>query len=94
MVARISGVRALEGYRLELAFTDGTRGVADLTDWVVGQGGVFEALEHEAFFRQVRVNQELGTIQWPNDVDLCPDVLYSRVTGKPVSSGQPDPGKV
>ncbi len=33
---------------------------------------------------------ELGTIQWPNDVDFCPDVLYSRVTGKPIPFAQPE----
>lgn len=25
------------------------------------------------------------TIQWPNDVDFCPDVLYRRVTGKAIT---------
>ena len=54
----------------------------------MGQGGVFTPLEDPAFFGQVRVNAELGTIQWPNDVDFCPDVLYSRVTGKPIPSAQ------
>lgn len=33
---------------------------------------------------------ELGTIQWPNDVDFCPDVLYGRVTGKPIPFAQPE----
>jgi hypothetical protein len=27
-------------------------------------------------FRQVRVDEELGTIVWPNGVDMDPDVLH------------------
>ena len=30
------------------------------------------------------MHPELGTIGWPNDVDLDPVVLYSLVTGKPI----------
>lgn len=93
MLPRITDVVPLEGYRLELTFSDGTRGTVDLQDCIVGQGGVFEPLEDPGFFRRVRVNSELGTIQWPNNVDLCPDVLYSRATGKPIPHAQPDPTK-
>jgi hypothetical protein len=74
-----------------LTFSDGTKGEIDLADWVVGAGGVFEALENPAFFRQVFVNQELGTIQWPNNVDFCPDVLYSRLTGRELPTSFEDP---
>jgi Protein of unknown function (DUF2442) len=90
MLPRITEVRHIQDYRLELSFTDGTRGEVDLRDWIVGTGGVFAALEDPAFFRQVRVNSEAGTIEWPNDVDFCPDVLYSKVTGKPVPFAEPD----
>ncbi len=31
--------------------------------------------------RQVTVDPVSGTIAWPNDTDLDPDVLYARVTG-------------
>ncbi len=82
---RITHVRPGSGYQLELTFTDGVCGVVDLTDWIAGKGGVFEALEDPGFFRRVSVNQELGTIHWPNDVDFCPDVLYAAVTGRPVT---------
>jgi hypothetical protein len=78
---RVTGVRPLDGFRLELTFDDGTQGVLDLEGWLIGVGGVFAPLEDKAFFQQVRVSRETGTIEWPNGVDLCPDVLYSRVTG-------------
>jgi hypothetical protein len=90
MFPRVTEVRPLERYRLELVFTDGTRGEVDLSDWVVGQRGVFAPLGDPALFREVRVNAELGTIQWPNGADLCPDVLYSRATGRPIAAAQAD----
>ena len=82
----VKSVRYVKGYELELTFTDGVVGRIDLTSSVVGQGGVFTPLEDPGYFAQVSVNPEIGTIVWPNDVDFDPEVLYSRITGKPISS--------
>ncbi len=71
------------------SFTDGTKGELDFQERVVGRGGVFGPLEDVRFFQQVKVDPEAGTIVWPNEVDFCPDVLYSLVTGKPVRSLEP-----
>jgi len=84
MFPRVKQVRHLGGYRLELSFTDGATGELDFKERIVGRGSVFQPLEDIGFFRQVRVDSEAGTIVWPNDVDFCPDVLYSLVTGKPI----------
>ena len=84
MFPRVDQVRHLEEYRLELTFTDGTKGELDLKERVVGRGGVFSPLEDITFFRQVQVDPEAGTVVWPNEVDFCPDVLYSLVTGKSI----------
>lgn len=84
MFPKIKQVRHLGEYRLKLAFTDGTTGAIDLRERVVGRGGVFAPLQDVDFFSQVRVDPEAGTIIWPNDVDFCPDVLYSLVTGEPI----------
>ena len=48
---------------------------------ILGRGGVFRPLEDPAFFKQVQVDPEAGTIVWPNGVDFCPDVLYAFATG-------------
>jgi hypothetical protein len=50
----------------------------------LGVGGVFEPLDDPAYFQQVRLSAGGGTIEWPNGVDLCPDVLYSKATGIPI----------
>ena len=76
MNPRISGVTAKSNYIVELSFTDGSRGSVDLSRYVVGSKGVFAALKDPAFFAQVTVDADAGTIVWPNGADLDPDVLY------------------
>ena len=85
MFPRVSDVQILGDYRLELFFTDGTHGELDFRARIVGRGGVFKPLQDVEFFRQVSVDREAGTVVWPNGVDFCPDVLYSEVTGRPIT---------
>ena len=89
MFPRVKQVRQLEEYRLELSFTDGTKGELDFKARVLGRGGVFRPLEDIDCFTRVKVDPEAGTIVWPNGVDFCPDVLYSLVTGKPIRTLEP-----
>ena len=84
MLPRTKHVRHLGEYRLGLTFADGTTGEIDFRERILGRGGVFQALQDIEFFKRVSVDQEAGTIVWPNGVDFCPDVLYSLVTGKPI----------
>lgn len=51
---------------------------------VATRGGVFAPLKDIAYFAQVAVDPEAGTLVWPNGVDLDPDVLYSEATGTPL----------
>ena len=81
---RITGVHVAGPFTVTLEFTDGTRGELDLRSWIVGQGPVFKPLEDPAFFAQVRLTNGGGTIEWPNGVDFCPDVLHARITGTPI----------
>ena len=76
---KIQKVKALQGYRLELEFDDGLAGVVDLAD-LVGQG-VFAAWDDARVFEQVRIGSA-GELVWGDQVDLCPDALYLKVTGK------------
>jgi hypothetical protein len=84
MIQRIARVRHIRAYRLELTFTDAEKAELDLADRIVGHGGVFAPLEDIDLFKKVKVEPEVGTLVWPNEVDLCPDVLYSEATGKPL----------
>jgi hypothetical protein len=58
--------------------------VVDLDCVIPRFDGVFTPLKDPEYFRSVRVNPEVGTIVWPNGADLCPDVLYSYASGKPI----------
>jgi len=70
----------LDGHRLHIRYEDGVEGVVDL-EAIVGFRGVFAPLRDSAYFSQVRVDPELGTVLWPNGADLDPDVLYGRLAG-------------
>lgn len=83
MLCDITTAAVLDGYRVELGFEDETRGVLDLEP-LLSFRGVFAPLRDPAYFRQLRVDRELGTIAWPNGADLDPDVLYARITGIPI----------
>lgn len=75
-MVRITSVRPLGDFEVELAFSDGSSRAVDLSPCL--RGPVFQAIrEDPALFRAVRVDRQLGTIVWPNGADLDPDVLYA-----------------
>ena len=76
---KVLKVRALQGYCLELEFDDGVSGTVDLSD-LAGKGVFVLWRDHQAF-EQVRIGSS-GELVWDDRVDLCPDALYFRVTGK------------
>lgn len=78
-LVHVVGVDALGDHRLRLRFDDGAVGELDFADRV--WRGVFEPLADPAFFDQVAVDRELGTIVWPNGADIAPETLHGWVTG-------------
>jgi hypothetical protein len=76
---RITRVKVLPGYHLELEFDDGISGIVDLSE-AVGKG-VFALWRDPLVFEQVRIGSS-GELVWGEKVDLCPDALYLKVTGK------------
>ncbi|MDI6754471.1 MAG: DUF2442 domain-containing protein [Thermodesulfobacteriota bacterium] len=76
---KISEVKVLHGYRMELVFDDGARGVVDLSG-LVGIG-VFAIWRDRRIFEQVRIGS-FGELMWGDQIDLCPDALYLKATGK------------
>jgi hypothetical protein len=83
MMKDVVGAKALDGFRLHVRFEDGVEGEIDLTGLIRFEG-VFAPLRDPARFSEVRVHPELGTVCWPNGADLDPDVLYARISGKPI----------
>ena len=74
--------------RLRLRFDDGVEGEIDVRSTTTFEG-VFEPLNDPAFFSLVRVDEDAGTIVWPNGADIDPLVLHSRVTGIPIALDSP-----
>jgi hypothetical protein len=74
---RVTGVRVLARYIVELAFEDGAVKVIDLEPHLWGE--MFEPLTADYdLFRQVDVDEVGGTICWPNGADLSPRLLYAE----------------
>lgn len=83
MLQDIVEVQPMGDYRLYVRFEDGASGSVDVAA-LVDFRGVFAPLKDQAFFDQVRVEPDLGTIVWPNGADIDPVVLYSVATGEPL----------
>jgi hypothetical protein len=71
---RVTTAQVLGHYRLWVGFSDGSSRDVDLTGEL--HGPVFEPFADPDFFAQVRVDDELGTVVWPNGADLDPLVLH------------------
>jgi hypothetical protein len=71
-------VRALPGFRIHLKYDDGTEGDIDLSD-LAGKGP-FEAWSDSAIFQRVEIGSH-REIRWNDEIELCPDAMYMRLTG-------------
>jgi hypothetical protein len=72
-------VEARKGFRIWVRFDDGTEGEVDLAD-LAGRG-IFKAWKDRAFFSGVHVCPA-GSVAWSDDVELCPDSVFLRLTGQ------------
>lgn len=77
----VTRVEVIGDYRLRLTFADGTIGDVDFTrrEW----RGVFEPLRDPEFFSRVEVDEEAGTIAWPDGLDMAPEPLYEEARAHP-----------
>lgn len=74
MILHVTNAIYIGDYKIEVSFNDGRKGVADLSDSL--EGPVFELLKDKAIFSQLKVDEILETIIWPNGVDLAPEYIY------------------
>ncbi|MFZ2360123.1 MAG: DUF2442 domain-containing protein [Anaerolineae bacterium] len=71
----ITGVEPRERFKLWLVFNTGERKLVDVEQYL--RGPIFRPVrEDSGYFNRVKVDDELGTIVWPNGADIDPDVLY------------------
>jgi hypothetical protein len=62
-------------FTLRVFFDDGTDQTIDFRPLLWGE--IFEPLRDAAFFHQVRVDPESGTLTWPNGADFDPETLHN-----------------
>ncbi|MFQ5628888.1 MAG: DUF2442 domain-containing protein, partial [bacterium] len=88
MNPRVIAVEYVGDYKLEITFSDGTKGILDWETRLqnIKAGGIFEQLRNKKKFARVEVWD--GTIRWPNDADVCPDVLYEEISRKITLHGE------
>jgi len=72
MNPRVIDVKPEKNYTVHVWFKNGEEGIFDVKPYLNYQ--VFQALKDEKMFNTVR--PFLGTIQWANQADLCPDTVY------------------
>jgi len=76
---KVTQVKALEKYKIEVHFNDGTKGVYDLSH-LAGKG-IFNIWDKENNFKKVFINKESGAISWPEEIDLDTLNIYCRIKG-------------
>ena len=74
MLVRVVNASYVDGYRIEVSFSDGRKGVADLAETL--RGPVFEKLKDKSEFRRFEVDKELDILVWENGADLAPEYIY------------------
>jgi hypothetical protein len=75
----VVGIKALDDYKLWLKYSDEVEGVIDFSDRV-GKG-VFKAWEDPREFAKVHIGPS-GEIAWNDQIEMDPDALYLKITGK------------
>jgi hypothetical protein len=72
-------VKALPAYRLWIRYSDGSEGEVDLSH-LAGRG-VFSLWDDYSEFEKVHIAEDRA-IRWKEDVDICPDATYLKLTSK------------
>jgi hypothetical protein len=79
-------VKAHEHFKIWLRYSDQTEGTVELSHLV--NRGVFKMLKNKNVFESVYITDS-GSIAWGDDIELCPDTLYMKITGKKVEEVMP-----
>jgi len=72
MNPEVVNVKPEKNHTVHVWFENGEEGIFDVKPYLDYE--VFQALKNEKMFQTVR--PFLGTIQWENEADLCPDTVY------------------
>jgi hypothetical protein len=71
MLAKVTRLEKLGGFKLRVAFNDDSEGVHDFAELVKEPGQMLEPLQDADYF--ARVFLEFGALTWPNGFDIAPE---------------------
>jgi hypothetical protein len=74
MLPRIKSVNPGKNYTLLLTFTNGEQRVFNVSPYL--DRSIFISLKNLSIFNAVK--PFMGSIQWPDGQDFCPDMLYEE----------------
>ena len=80
----VKDVRYVDGYKLAITFENNITKIVDLDGHL--EKGVFKPLQDVAYFKTVRVDEDLDTIVWDNGADISPNFLYE--IGQPIAENK------
>ncbi len=76
----IKDVKYVKEYQLQVRFENGECMLIDLRPHL--EGKIFKPLKDIAYFKTVKLNEDIDTIVWSNNADFSPDFLYE--IGQPI----------
>lgn len=56
-------------------FDNGEKGLVDIRPSMIG---VLKVLNDQELFKQVYIDEDAGTVAWPEELHIDPDTLYER----------------
>ncbi|HZT58540.1 MAG TPA: DUF2442 domain-containing protein [Pyrinomonadaceae bacterium] len=73
-IYRVESFEVVGPYMLRVGFDDGTEQVINFRSVLAGE--LYEPLRDLALFNQVRIDEEVHTLVWPNGADFDPATLH------------------
>ena len=83
MLKDVISAQYKDDYQIELTFEDGATGIVDFSKYL-HKGGVFEKFKDIEFFKNFKINRELGVLTWSDEIDIAPETLYAEATKTPL----------
>ncbi len=74
MYSSIIQVLPLEGFKLDVTFENGQKGILDMKPYL--EFGVFRQINTPEKFKRVHI--AFDTIEWDCDVDLDPEFIFKK----------------
>ena len=79
----IIDAKYIENYKLHIYFKNGVNGIFDFKEYS-DKVGLFSNFKDLNYFKNFRINKDIGTICWQGDLDIAPDTLYYKISKEPL----------